>query len=705
VDSGNGAGSFVFTPNFVQAGEYSVTFITSDGSLADSEVVQITVVEFGNNAPQLDSIGPHSVIEGDTLEFRIHAIDLDADSIILSIPDVPANAVFVDSGNGAGSFLFTPDFTQSGIYPVTFIASDGALADTEVVDVTVTEFGNHAPVLDSIGPKSVMENDTLIFRIHASDIDADSIILDTVNAPANVVFVDSGNGEGAFTFTPSYDQAGIYNVTIIARDVGGSADSEVVSITVNDVNRTPVADAGADQSGLEANTLVTLDGSGSYDPDGDSISYDWAQVAGPAVSLSDSESVQPTFTPTVRGIYVFELIVNDGSLNSQPDSVTVSVDNQTPIADAGPDQLGVEVAALVTLDGSGSYDPDGDSVGYEWIQISGPAVSLSDSTVVDPTFTPILTGDYLFQLVVSDGLITSQPDTVLIDVPAPPQTILDLMATISGESVSLSWSAVNTDTTGQETAIDHYVIYRGTKAYFTPTPSDSMGYADSSTLSFVDNDIGGANVVGDVDTNYFYVIKAVDIYGNYSDASNRVGEYDYEIVVTPTTDFSYVTLPFTGTGIEVADDLISSIGASNIYNVSKFIQSSQSYQARFSAGYGTNFTVAPGGTYQVNAKNYTIWSIAGAIPVPGSISYIINITPTTDFNLISIPFEDEDIYQNAQDVIDSLPGILNTLNNFIPSSQSWESRFAAGYGPNFVVKPGRVYQANAKASATFPPEE
>jgi hypothetical protein len=341
---------------------------------------------------------------------------------------------------------------------------------------------------------------------------------------------------------------------------------------------------------------------------------------------------------------------------------------------------------------------------YEWIQISGPLVSFSDSTLVNPTFTPILTGDYLFQLIVSDGVTFSQPDTVLIDVPAPPQAIVDLTATISGDFVLLTWSPVTTDTSGQETSIDHYVIYRGTKAYFTATPLDSIGYADSSTLSFVDSDIGGVNVVGNVNTNYYYVIRGVDIYGNYSDVSNRVGEYDYEIVVTPTTDFSYITLPFTGTGITDADGLISSIGAANVNNVNRFIQSSQSYEARFAAGYGTNFSVKPGGIYQVNAKTQIIWSIAGAIPPADSISYSIITTPTTDFNFISIPFEDEDIYQTAQDVIDSLPGALNTLNNFISSSQSWESRFAAGYGTNFAVKPGRVYQANAKTSATFPPE-
>jgi len=566
----------------------------------------------------------------------------------------------------------------------------------------VTEFGNHAPELDSIGPKSVMEGDTLEFRIHATDADLDSIILDALNVPLNATFIDSGNGAGSFIFTPDFTQADTYYVTFIASD-GGLADSEIVEITVDDVNRAPIADAGNNQLGVEANTLVTLDGSGSYDPDGDSITYQWIQVGGPTVTLSDSTAVQSTFTPTIKGDYIFQLIVSDGFLESQPDSVTVSVNNQIPIADAGPDQLGVENNTLVTLDGSGSYDPDGDSISYEWIQISGHPVSLSDSTVVDPTFTPASTGDYLFQLTVSDGFLFSQPDTVLINVPAPPEVVVDLMATIHGDSVLLNWSAVTTDTSGEQTDIDHYVIYRGTKAYFAPTSSDSIGYTDSSSLIFVDSGSGGVDVVGDVNTHYYYVIKAVDIYGNYSEVSNRVGEYDYEIVVTPTTDFSYVTLPFTGTGITDADGLISSIGASNINNVNRFIQSSQNYEARFAAGYGTNFDVVPGGIYQVNAKSNTVWTIAGAIPPAGSINYSIITTPTTDFSFISIPFEDEDTYQTAQDVIDSLPGALNTLNNFIPSSQSWESRFAAGYGPNFAVKPGGVYQANAKASAAFPP--
>ena len=103
-----------------------------------------------NQAPVLDSIGPKSVMEEDTLEFRIHATDADLDSIILDTLDVPLNATFIDSGNGAGSFTFTPDSTQAGVYDVTFIASDGALADTEVVSITVYDV-NQVPTLSIYG--------------------------------------------------------------------------------------------------------------------------------------------------------------------------------------------------------------------------------------------------------------------------------------------------------------------------------------------------------------------------------------------------------------------------------------------------------------------------------------------------------------------------------------------------------------------------
>ena len=59
-------------------------------------------------------------------------------------------------------------------------------------------------------------------------------------------------------------------------------------------------------------------------------------------------------------------------------------------------------------------------------------------------------------------------------------------------------------------------------------------------------------------------------------------------------------------------------------------------------------------------------------------------------------------FLTAQDVLDNLPGSFNTLNRYIAGSQSYESRFVAGFGVNFPVKAGKAYQANAANNDIFP---
>ena len=91
-------------------------------------------------------------------------------------------------------------------------------------------------------------------------------------------------------------------------------------------NQPPVADAGANQD-VSTGATVALDGSGSSDPDGDSLTYSWSFVGKPggsSATLSSSTAVNPTFTADVSGTYTLQLIVNDGSVNSAPDTVVIS---------------------------------------------------------------------------------------------------------------------------------------------------------------------------------------------------------------------------------------------------------------------------------------------------------------------------------------------------------------------------------------------
>ena len=174
VDSGNGHGRFRFTPGYDQSGIYDLRFLASDGQLIDTAIVRITVNESGNQRPVIAPIGPQVVDEGEHLEFGVSATDPEGNIPVLSAFNLPDNSAFVDNDDGTGLFTFDPDFFQSGLYTVGFVAFDGQLSDTELVAITVNDIG-FPPVLDPIGPLSVVESETLSVVITASDPDLEPI--------------------------------------------------------------------------------------------------------------------------------------------------------------------------------------------------------------------------------------------------------------------------------------------------------------------------------------------------------------------------------------------------------------------------------------------------------------------------------------------------------------------------------------------------
>lgn len=183
-------------------------------------------------------------------------------------------------------------------------------------------------------------------------------------------------------------------------------------------NKTPVSNAGTDQSVNESDNVI-LDGSSSSDPDGDPLTYLWTAPAG--ITLSSTTTAKPTFTaPIVNSdtVYTFSLTVNDGNVNSIADEVKITVKhvNKAPIANAGKDQT-LDENLLCALDGSGSSDPDGNTITFLWTAPAG--ITLSSKTVAKPTFIlPEIKKDTVikFSLIVSDGIAFSEPSTVNIFV-------------------------------------------------------------------------------------------------------------------------------------------------------------------------------------------------------------------------------------------------------------------------------------------------
>lgn len=206
---------------------------------------------------------------------------------------------------------------------------------------------------------------------------------------------------------------------------GPSSLSDVVNVTVKDVNHEPVADAGDDLN-IGEGVTVMLDGSHSYDPDGDALTYAWTQIAGAQVTLSDPQIATPTFVaPAVISGHEslkFKLTVSDGQ-SSSTDAVEIVVAhvNLPPTADAGSDASWT-AGEIVTLDGSGSSDPEGAALSYLWTQIGGPAVKLQNDNQALASFTGAEPGTYVLRLTVIDpfGAFDSDEVTIVVTTPNDP---------------------------------------------------------------------------------------------------------------------------------------------------------------------------------------------------------------------------------------------------------------------------------------------
>lgn len=239
-------------------------------------------------------------------------------------------------------------------------------------------------------------------RQNQSDIS--SFIGKAVNGTWTVIVADVTSGN-----------TGALNYLTLEVDVNGSGSP----------NTPPNANAGNDQT-VNEGTNVNLSGAGSSDPDGDTLAFSWAQIAGPTVTLSGAATATPSFVApqvTTTTVLTFRLTVNDGRGGTDTDDVNVNVLNVTapntpPNANAGTD-FNVTEGNQGTLNGSASSDPDGDALTYAWTQLSGPTVTLTGANTVQATFTaPMVTvaTPLTFRLTVNDGRGGTDTDDVVATV-------------------------------------------------------------------------------------------------------------------------------------------------------------------------------------------------------------------------------------------------------------------------------------------------
>ncbi|WP_415400639.1 PKD domain-containing protein [Tateyamaria sp. SN3-11] len=406
--------SAVLTPDV--DGLYIVQLIVSDGlagSVPATYVIDTTGVQ------------PVAFVGGDVLADAAGAAALDGGASIADVPNYTWSVTGL-TGNTLGALndaaLAMPTLTLFGDAP-DFEASVAQLIvrDGDRLSLPETVFatnGNARPATFTAAALEAPTGNALTIDggLYASDLNGDALSYDwsLIYRPDGSAAVIDPSDPGAQSvagqalgFTP--DRTGLYLLQLTVRD--DTLQAEPVVIALNAVNTAPVAVATGPATAFVGN-VVTLDGSGSFDPNSDALSYAWTLREAPVDSvavLSDASAVMPTFTPDEQGTYVFDLVVADFEFASPVASVTLDVPNRAPVAVfTGPAEVGFGSEAIFSA--AGSFDLDGDTLGFAYAVVTAPAgadpmlMDLGNATV---GFLSETAGDYVIEVTVSDGVATA----------------------------------------------------------------------------------------------------------------------------------------------------------------------------------------------------------------------------------------------------------------------------------------------------------
>jgi len=201
-------------------------------------------------------------------------------------------------------------------------------------------------------------------------------------------------------------------------------------------NSPPVADAGPDQVGVAAGP-VTLDGSASYDPEGDALTYQWSQVSGPAVAITNATSAKASFTAAQGQSYSFRLVVRDSGGMQSAARTNVTSSNPAPIR-------------ILTFAAEPNTIRPGERSRLRWLVEGADTVSIApapgtvDAKQGQVDVAPTQTTTYTLTARGAGGTVTATQIVTVQAAPASDPRILRFEATptniLSGESATLSWS-------------------------------------------------------------------------------------------------------------------------------------------------------------------------------------------------------------------------------------------------------------------------
>lgn len=290
------------------------------------------IVEMPNQVP-IANAGTDQTINGGKLVTLNGTGSTDAECMTLTYRWTAPTGITLNTTTVSKPTFTAPNVANNTNYTFSLIVNDGSL-DSPDDQVIVTVTPNKTPTANAGTDQFVNENSSYTLDGSAStDPDKDALTFKWI-APAGITLSSTTTVKPTFT-APEVTANTNYTFSLVVND--GTVDSPVdqVVVTVKNLNKMPVANAGSDQSVNEGVT-VSLDGSRSSDGDLNNLIYTW--TAPEKVILSDTKSPKPSFTaPVVKkdSTLTFSLVVNDGFINSAPSTVKVNVLNVIKVGISG----------------------------------------------------------------------------------------------------------------------------------------------------------------------------------------------------------------------------------------------------------------------------------------------------------------------------------------------------------------------------------
>ena len=278
-----------------------------------------------NSPPSIIRLDDVAVNETETVNLDIFASDPNQDfvDIVMSNTDLPASAVFdpLPNQSGQASLTWVTGYDDSGTYFAEFTATDSmGGSDIDMLSITVNNV-NRAPVITPINDTTISENQQLVMVVTATDDDGDALRLEFESQDLIPLdsFVDNGNGTGTLTWTPTFDEEGVYNIIFLAFD-DSTFVQEMVVITVGNSNQPPVLDPITTPVVFVENQFNGFDVTGS-DPDGDNFTFSIDFLPTGAIFEANDGGFGFSWTPDFdqQGSYdVWFYIIDDfGATDSQ----------------------------------------------------------------------------------------------------------------------------------------------------------------------------------------------------------------------------------------------------------------------------------------------------------------------------------------------------------------------------------------------------